>query len=129
MTRDEIMPDGLYDSTAFDYIHAIAAGGTLHVSGQVATDADGEIVGDTIEAQTRQALENIGLILAEVDRGFEDVVKVRSYLTDIQRDYDGFKSVYREFFAGALPAHTMLGVESLARETFLVEIEVEVPLE
>ena len=128
MDRQEIMPDSLYDSTELQYIHAIAAEGRLYVSGQIATDSDGAVVGDDIETQTRQAFDNLEAILAEVDRGFEDVVKVTSYLPHIHRDYDGYKAVFADVFSEQLPAHTMLGVKDLAREELLVEIEIEVPL-
>ena len=128
MDRREILPDALYDSTELQYIHAIVADGELYVSGQVATDAEGNVVGDDIETQTRQAFSNLEAILEEVDRSLEDVVKVTSYLPHIHRDYDGFKAVFQEVFADQLPCHTMLGVQDLAREEFLVELEVEVPL-
>jgi 2-iminobutanoate/2-iminopropanoate deaminase len=122
------MPEGLYDSTERQYVHAVVADGTLYMSGQVATDADGDVVGEDIEAQTRQAFENVGRILEEAGAGFEDVVKVTSYLVDIHGDYDGYKRAFAEFFDDPLPCHTMLGVADLAREEFLVELEVEAPL-
>lgn len=128
MTRTEVMPEGLYDSTERQYVHAVVADGTLYMSGQVATDPDGNVVGEEIETQTRQALENVGEILESVDAGFDDVVKVTSYLVDIHGDYDGYKSVFGEFFEDPLPCHTMLGVADLADEAFLVELEVEAPL-
>ena len=128
MTRTEIMPEGLYDSTERQYVHAVVADGTLYMSGQVATDGDGNVVGDDIEAQTRQAFENVGRILDEAGAGFGDVVKVTSYLVDIHGDYDGYKRAFAEFFDDPLPCHTMLGVADLANEAFLVELEVEAPL-
>lgn len=128
MTRTEIMPEGLYDSTERQYVHAVVADGTLYMSGQVATDPDGAIVGDDIETQTRRALENVGEILDAAGVGFEDVVKVTSYLVDIHGDYDGYKSAFAEFFADPLPCHTMLGVADLASEDFLAELEVEVAI-
>ncbi|MDX1747612.1 MAG: RidA family protein [Halobacteriales archaeon] len=128
MTRTEILPEGLYDSTERQYVHAVVADGSLYMSGQIATDADGNLVGDDIETQTRQAFENVGHILEEVGVGFEDVVKVTSYLAEVQADYDGYKSVFAEFFDDPLPCHTMLGIAELALEGALVEIEVEVVL-
>lgn len=128
MPRTEVMPDGLYDSTDRRYVHAVVADGTLYMSGQIATDVDGNVVGEDIETQTRQALENVGEILDAIGVGFEDVVKVTSYLVDIHGDYDGYKSVFAEFFDDPLPCHTMLGVADLASEAFLVELEVEAPL-
>lgn len=128
MSRTQVMPEGLYDSTERQYVHAVVADGTLYMSGQIATDADGTLVGADIETQTRQAFENVGHILEEAGAGFEDVVKVTSYLVEVQADYDGYKSVFAEFFDEQLPCHTMLGVAELALEGALVEIEVEVVL-
>lgn len=128
MQRTTVMPDELYDSTDKQYVHAIVADGTLHMSGQVATDPDGDVVGDSIQTQTRQAFDNVGAILDEVGLKFDDVVKVTSYLVDVQGDYDGYKAVFSEFFDEPLPCHTMLGVDALAHEAFLVELEIEAPL-
>jgi 2-iminobutanoate/2-iminopropanoate deaminase len=128
MARTEVMPEGLYDSTERQYVHAVVADGTLYMSGQVATDRDGAVVGDDIETQTRRAFENVGEILDAVGADFDDVVKVTSYLVAIHDDYDGYKSAFAEFFDDPLPCHTMLGVADLASEDFLVELEVEVVL-
>lgn len=128
MARTDVLPDELHDSQRFNYTHAIVANGTFHMSGQVATDADGSVVGDDITTQARQAFENVGLILDEIDRGFDDVVKVTSYLVDIREHYEGFKSVYDDRFEDRAPCHTLLGVENLGAEAFLVEVEVDVQL-
>lgn len=128
MSRREIMPDGLYDSTQNQYVHAIEADGTLYMSGQVARDPDGNVVGDDVETQTRRALENVGAILAETDADFDDVTKVTGYLTKIHDGYDAYKRAFDEFFDPPYPCHTMLGVDALAHPDLMVEIEIEVPL-
>jgi 2-iminobutanoate/2-iminopropanoate deaminase len=128
MARTAIMPEGLYDSTGNQYVHAVVEDETLYMSGQVALDADGEVVGDAIEPQTRRAFENVGAILDAVDAAFADVAKVTSYLTAIHDDYDGYKTVFADYFDEPYPCHTMLGVEALAHPDLRVELEVEVPL-
>ena len=128
MSRTEIMPDALYDSTQNQYVHAIVEDDTLYMSGQVARAPSGDVVGDAIEPQTRQAFENVEAILDEVDADFADVAKVTSYLTAIHDDYDGYKAVFSEFFDAPYPCHTMLGVAALAHPDLRVELEVEVPL-
>jgi enamine deaminase RidA (YjgF/YER057c/UK114 family) len=122
------MPDALYDSTQNQYVHAIVEEDILYMSGQVARDPSGDVVGDAIEPQTRQAFENVGAILDEVDVDFADVAKVTSYLTDIHDDYDGYKVAFADYFDAPYPCHTMLGVEALAHPDLRVELEVEVPL-
>lgn len=128
MSRTEIMPDDLYDSTRNQYVHAIVEDGTLYMSGQVARDPNGDVVGDAIEPQTRQAFENVGAILDEAGADFDDVTKVTSYLTAIHDDYDGYKAAFADYFDAPYPCHTMLGVEALAHPDLRVELEVEVPL-
>lgn len=107
----------------------MVADGRLYLSGQVGVDASGEYAGDGIEAQTRQAFENVESILAAVDRELADIAKITSYIVDIQRRYDAFHAVFREVFpTEPFPCHTALGVESLASETPVVELEAEVPV-
>jgi 2-iminobutanoate/2-iminopropanoate deaminase len=129
-TRRVIAPTALADASQHHFSPAIVADGTLYVSGQVGTDETGEFVGDDVGTQARQAFENVESILASVDRGLDDVVKLTSYVVGIRRHYDAFHAVYREVFpTEPFPCHTALGVESLASETPLVELEVEVPVD
>jgi 2-iminobutanoate/2-iminopropanoate deaminase len=130
MRRRVVEPENLADTTRHHFSPAIVAGGTLYVSGQVGTDEHGNYVGDDIESQTRQAFENVETVLREVGRELEDVVKVTSYVVDISARYEAFQSVYRDVFSTEpFPCHTAVGVESLASETPLVELEIEVPLD
>ena len=129
MKRDELSPDGLADSTPHHFTPGVVANGTFYMSGQVATDENGEYVGDDIETQARQAFDNVRTLLAAAGADLDDIVKVTSYIVDIRENYDGFHSVYQEVFANEpYPCHTALGVESLASDPPLVEIEVEVPV-
>ncbi|WP_207592498.1 Rid family hydrolase [Halomontanus rarus] len=129
MDRTEILPDELSDPTDHHFTPAIVANGTLYMSGQVGTDEDGCYVGDDVETQARQAFDNVGTILEAVGKDFDDVVKVTSYLVDIRTHYDAFSGVYRDVFAAEpYPCHTAIGVASLASDTPLVELEVEVPV-
>jgi 2-iminobutanoate/2-iminopropanoate deaminase len=130
MTRRVIEPDALADTTPHHFSPAIVADGTLYVSGQVGTDEQGNYVGEDVESQTRQAFENVERILHDVDRNLDDVVKVTSYVVDIRDNYEAFQSVYREVFpTEPFPCHTAIGVERLASETPLVELEVDVPVD
>ena len=151
MSDQIILPEELSDSTARLYTHARVAGGTLYMSGQVGwsgrdEDLEGEVdeadrpgvdyrpgdgttAGSDIRAQTRQAFGNVEVILREVDKELSDVRKVTSYFTDIDRDFGGYKTVWGELFDEPYPCHTAIGVDSLAAEDLLLEIEAEVPLD
>ena len=102
----------------------IASGDFVFVSGAVAFHPDTrEIVGETVDEQTRQTLRNIEAVLAEAGLGFADVVQSRAYLTEVQRDFAAFDAAYREFFPEPFPARTTIGV-GLAVPGLLVEIDV-----
>lgn len=128
MTRYAINPPELKDARDIGYNHAIVDGGEFYVAGQVAMDADSEVVGDDIETQARKAYENVEILLDAVGKSLADVAKVTTHIVDpAEHYYDGYKTVYLETFEEPYPCHTVLGHEQLANEDYLVEIEVEVP--
>lgn len=105
------------------YSPAIASGGFVFVAGQVGNDpATGQPAGDTIEAQTRQALKNIGTLLRAAGCDFKDVVKTNGYITRAEF-FQGFNAVYREFFVEPYPARSTV-VCTLVNERLLVEVDV-----
>ncbi|MGQ0603413.1 MAG: RidA family protein [Anaerolineales bacterium] len=105
------------------YSPVIVSGGFVFVAGQVGVDpATGQLAGDTIEAQTRQTLQNIGALLKAAGCGFEDVVKASAFIT--QADFfPAFNAVYQEFFPEPRPARTTI-VCGLPRAGLLVEVDV-----
>ncbi len=124
-----INPDGLKDAQSIGYNHGIVANGTFYMAGQVAMDEHNEIVGDDIETQARKVYENVGKLLEAIDKDFDDVVKVTTYIIDPhERYFNGYKKVYMETFEPPYPCHTVLGVHQLAHEEYLLEVEIEVPV-
>jgi enamine deaminase RidA (YjgF/YER057c/UK114 family) len=129
MERLAVNPEPLKDARAIGYNHAIVADGRFYMAGQVAMDADSNVVGDDIETQARKAYENVGILLETVGKSVDDVVKVTTHIVEPHRRYfEGYKEVYLETFDEPYPCHTVLGAHQLAHEDYLVEIEVEVPL-
>jgi len=107
------------------YSHAVEAGGFVFVTGQLATDPDDDSLPMPagIEAQTIQVMDNLRRVLAGVGLGFEQVVMVRIFLTDFERDYAAMNAIYaRHFAADRRPARTTVGVTRLARGG-IVEID------
>jgi len=107
------------------YSHAVEAGGLVFVTGQLATDPDEDSLPMPagIEAQTTQVMDNLRRVLAGVGLGFEQVVMVRIFLTDFERDYAAMNAIYaRHFAADRRPARTTVGVTRLARGG-IVEID------
>lgn len=90
------------------------------ISGQVAVDMDGGVVGGTIEEQTRATLENCAAQLASADCTLGDVFKVNIYLTDLAQ-WARFNAVYEEMMTEPLPVRT--AVQAVLLPGFLVEVE------
>jgi 2-iminobutanoate/2-iminopropanoate deaminase len=93
----------------------------LYISGQVGAGRDGKVL-DGIEAQTRQALENLKAILAAAGMGLTDVVKMTTYLID-EKDLDGMRKVRAQQLGEHRPASTLVIARRLAQPGYLVEIE------
>lgn len=129
MARQVIDPDELPDSSKHAYSHAIVADETLWMSGQVGMDGNRNLAGDDIESQARQAFDNVRAILDAVDRGFDDVTKVTTHMVEPQSRFDAFFEVWTDVFAEPYPCHTVVGVDQLAGEEYLVELEVEMPVD
>ena len=105
------------------YTDAVVFGDLVYVSGCVGSDRTGRILApDDVVAQARLALENVGAVLAAAGTGFENVLKVTVFLTDVA-DRVPINTVRQEFFGSARPASTLVQVASLALPDAKVEIE------
>jgi enamine deaminase RidA (YjgF/YER057c/UK114 family) len=112
----------------YSHVSRVAARELVFVSGQVATDASGALVGKAdFGAQVRQAFENVRIALESEGCGLRDVARFTTYLVHSQ-DIQTFHDVRTEIFAevypeGAYPPNTLLVVDRLVSESFLIEIE------
>ena len=99
------------------------AGRTVYVSGQVAMDAEGAVVGEgDVKTQTEKVLENVTGVLEEAGGSLDDVVKVTVFITDMGL-YDEVHEVRRRFFREPYPASSMVEVSALIDPRLLVEVE------
>lgn len=95
------------------YSQAVRVGNTLYLSGQVGLlPGTGELVEGGIEAESRQAMQNIQAILDEAGFTFNDVTDVQVYLTDIE-DYSTFNKIYASRFGENPPARAVVEVAGL----------------
>ena len=122
-----VNPDTLAKPPSYTHVVEVTAPGRLvYISGQLGTDREGHVVGDVgdFRAQAVQVFDNIKAALAAVGASFTDVVKVNSYLADI--DYMPILREVRAPYlnADALPASTTLAVSGFARPSALLEVEV-----
>jgi enamine deaminase RidA (YjgF/YER057c/UK114 family) len=109
------------------YSHVVEVNGphrTIYLAGQTGVDANGKVA-EGIRAQTVQVMENIKTALASVGGGFEHIVKLTSYLTNLEANGAEFREVRGSYFPNkdALPASTLLQISRLANPAYLVEVE------
>ena len=110
------------------FSHAVEWDGWIQLTGQMPTDPNNDAapLADGVEAQTRQVMDNLTIVLRELHLGLHHVLSCRVYLTEFKRDYALMNRVYESYFeADRLPARTCIGVTGLARDA-LVEIDMVV---
>ncbi len=105
------------------YSQAIRAGGFLFCSGQIALDpATGELVPGDVRVQTERVMQNLGAVLAAGGSGWDRVVKVTIFLTDMS-DFAAVNEVYGRYFDGLTPpARATVAVRTLPRN---VDVEID----
>ena len=98
-------------------------GRLVYVSGQVAWDASGNIVGKgDVGAQARQVFRNLRQVLQAAGGDLGSLMKMTTYITRIE-DRPAVAEARSEVFDGEVPASTLIVVKSLFHPDFLVEIE------
>lgn len=124
MTKQALNPDGLPAPVGpYSNVVTTAPGRLVFVAGQIAFDANGELVGPgDIAAQTRQVMENIRLGLEAAGATFADVVRVVNYITDVSL-FGEMAAVRKEYLVEPYPASTLVEVSALMFPEVLIEIE------
>ena len=103
------------------YSQAVLVNGILYTSGQIAIDpATGEMAGDSVTQQTRQAAKNLQAVLAAAGMDFSRVVKTTCFLCHMG-DFAEFNAEYEKWFVSR-PARSCVAAAALPRDA-LVEIE------
>lgn len=103
------------------YSQAVEANGLLFVSGQLPVNPTSGEMPESIEAQTRQSLDNLSAILEEAGLSVSDVVKTTVLLSNIA-DFAAMNAVYAEYFPSEAPARVCYQVAALPKGA-MVEIE------
>ncbi len=129
MTRFIHAPTGLFDSLQYGFaqvaVIATPQRREVHVSGQVAWNADGTIVGPgDIGRQLEKSLENLATALASVGAHLDQVGALRLYIKQSHiHEGKAISAALKATFGDTPPCTTWIGVPSLASEDFLIEVE------
>ncbi len=95
----------------------------VFISGQVAVDKNGEIVGENnLEKQTEQVFQNIQALVEKSGGSMNEVVKIEAYFTDLSEINQFRNAIARFFDPKTPPSCTVVQVERLVNEKFLIEI-------
>src|ERR1051325_6497006 len=109
------------------YTHIVEVSGavkTVYISGQIALDKDGKVVGEgDMRAQAEQVFKNLEAALTAAGAKFTDVVKMNTYTTDISQ-IQAIRDARGKYFGDVVPASTLVQVVHLARPELMLEIEV-----
>ncbi|MDP3774376.1 MAG: RidA family protein [Gemmatimonadales bacterium] len=120
------------------YVHARRVGNLLFLAGigprkrgtsgipGVTTNDQGVVVSYDIAAQTRAALENVRLVLEDAGSGWDKIVDVTVFLTDMKNDFPVFNKIYAEYFPTNRPTRTTVEVGALPT---LIAVELKVVAE
>ena len=125
MPKEYINPPAI--STPMGYTHVVSTRGqrTIYISGQVAMDRNGNLVGaGDLHAQATQVFENLKNALAAAGANFSDIVKLTMFLVNYKPELRAIiREVRSQYITGNPPASTLVGVQALAVEGWLIEIE------
>jgi enamine deaminase RidA (YjgF/YER057c/UK114 family) len=119
-------PDGLNEPAGYTHVVVTERRKLAYISGQVAWDAKGEIVGKgDFRVQVTKALENLKIALTAAGATMDDLIKVNYYVVNLKPDQvRTIREVRSNYFSAEhSPASTLVGVTALAREDFMIEIE------
>lgn len=103
------------------YVHAVEAGNMVFTSGQLGLIPETGLLPEGIEAQTHQALKNLGAVLEAAGLGYQDVVRTMVFLDNMD-DFAVVNGIYAEYFTGEAPARSCVEVARLPKGG-LIEIE------
>ena len=123
MKKELIKIDGIAAPPS-PFNHVVKAGNLIFLSSQLSADLkSNKILGGDIREQTKQALENVKLLLESAGSSMDDIVKVVIYMRDVKRDFNAMNEVYRKYFKeGEEPARvTVQALSPIGK----IDIEIE----
>lgn len=130
MKKQAINPKELFNSTQYGFSQIVVSqpGTMVFISGQVAWDENGEIIGKgDLKIQTEKAFQNLKTAIEAAGGSLENIVMLRLYIVNYQpRNGEIISEILKENFGTANPpASTWLNVQGLANKDFMIEVEAQ----
>ncbi|MBB1283238.1 RidA family protein [Flavisolibacter sp. BT320] len=123
MTNRTNISSGAIWEDKVGYCRAVRVGNHIEVSGTVASDENGNVIGNNnAYEQTKAILQKIEKALQQAGASLQDVVRTRMFVTDISR-FDEYGKAHGEVFGTIKPCTSMLEVKGLVAPEYLIEIE------
>ena len=117
-------PAGLSRGT-YSHTAVVTGGRAVYVSGQVAFDEAGNVVGRTFAEQAERVFDNLRLALAAAGAEFHHIVKMNVYVRDLtSAKVKAFREIRARHFGVHQPASTLVGTPALVHEDLMLEVEV-----
>jgi enamine deaminase RidA (YjgF/YER057c/UK114 family) len=126
MKKQFLNPPAVSKPKGYTHVVTTESGKVVYVSGQVALDSKGEIVGkNDLREQAEQVYKNLNFALDTAGATFNDVVKMNIYVVDYKpEDIPIIREVRSKYLSDeSPPASTLIGVQSLFLDGLLIEIE------
>jgi 2-iminobutanoate/2-iminopropanoate deaminase len=124
MAAEFINPDGLSRGN-YSHVAAVTGGRLVFVSGQVAFDEQGNVVGRTMTEQAEQVFHNLKVALAAAGADMRHIVKMNVYVRDLTTSrLQAFREVRAKHLGRHLPASTLVATPGLVHEDLMLEVEV-----
>ncbi len=124
MSVEFINPPGL-SKGSYSHVAVVNSGRMIFISGQVATNAAGQIVGTTFAEQANQVFENLKVALQASGAGFSNVVKMNTYVRDLTGTrVKAFREIRSKYLGEHCPASTLVATPGLVHEDMMLEVEV-----
>jgi enamine deaminase RidA (YjgF/YER057c/UK114 family) len=121
-----LKPEGIAPATGYSHVVVAQPGKMIFISGQVANNPQGQLVGKgDLKAQAVQVFENLKAALASAGATFDDVVKINWYIRNYSPENLAALREVRNAYVNKAnpPASTLVGVQSLFQEDYLLEVE------
>ncbi|ARF17568.1 RidA family protein [Sporosarcina ureae] len=103
------------------YSQAVKVNGVVYTSGQIPLTLAGEVIGDGIEEQTNQVLQNLSKVLEEAGSSLQKVIKTTVFIQDMN-EFGALNAIYEEHFGEHKPARSTVEVARLPKD---VRVEIE----